>query len=175
VIAVLIIDDQLVFAEQLGEDFRQKGAVVHLCDDLAQARADKVPFTPTLIVSELRVRGRSFLNNASTLIEDFPAASIAVVTAFPAVATASAAFRVGVKCYLSKPARAETILHLVQAPGDEARSEADEAVWPSLNRTIWEYVNQVYAISGSMSEAARRLRLDRRSLRRMLQRNPPGM
>jgi ActR/RegA family two-component response regulator len=38
---------------------------------------------------------------------------------------------------------------------------------------IWQYINDVYASAGSMSEAARRLGLDRRSLRRMLNRTPP--
>ena len=46
--------------------------------------------------------------------------------------------------------------------------------WPTLNRTIWEYLNQVYVSAGSMSEAARRLGLHRRSLRRMLAKYPPA-
>jgi ActR/RegA family two-component response regulator len=46
--------------------------------------------------------------------------------------------------------------------------------WPSLDRTIWEYINQVVVGAGTLSEAARRLGVDRRSLRRMLAKYPPS-
>jgi ActR/RegA family two-component response regulator len=46
--------------------------------------------------------------------------------------------------------------------------------WPSLDRAIWDYLNQVFLASGSMSEAARRLKVDRRSLRRMLGKQAPA-
>src|SRR5262249_11958482 len=43
----------------------------------------------------------------------------------------------------------------------------------SLDRVIWEFINQAVLEAGSVSEAARRLQLDRTSLKRMLRKVPP--
>jgi ActR/RegA family two-component response regulator len=44
----------------------------------------------------------------------------------------------------------------------------------SLDRAIWEYLNQTLVETGSISAAARRLRVDRTSLKRMLRKEPPA-
>ena len=45
---------------------------------------------------------------------------------------------------------------------------------PSLERVKWEHVSRVLAdCGGNVSEAARKLKLHRRSLQRMLQKFPP--
>jgi two-component system response regulator RegA len=92
------------------------------------------------------------------------------------VATAVRAVRLGFDAYLAKPIDPRCIAGLLEGCGRPAApvEPPDTEAWPSLDRTIWELVNQVVAVSGSLSEAARRLGLDRRSLRRMLAKYPPA-
>ena len=45
---------------------------------------------------------------------------------------------------------------------------------PSLDRQEWEYLNRILAdCNGNISEAARRLKMHRRTLQRKLQKHPP--
>ena len=81
--------------------------------------------------------------------------------------------RAGIAVYVAKPVTAEMVLAALGDGADWAQAPADPC-WPSLDRTIWEYINQVLVEAGSISEAARRLRIDRRSLRRMLAKHPPA-
>jgi two-component system response regulator RegA len=53
-------------------------------------------------------------------------------------------------------------------------SEEGEAL-PTLERMQWEYIHAVLdSCQGNVSEAARRLRMHRQSLQRMLRRHPPS-
>ena len=57
------------------------------------------------------------------------------------------------------------------APPAESIDAADP---PSLERVKWEHVSRVLSdCGGNVSEAARKLKLHRRSLQRMLQKFPP--
>ena len=64
-------------------------------------------------------------------------------------------------------ARAQPAAEPVAVPLPELPTEA-------LYRAKWEHIHRVLAAcSGNLSEAARRLRIDRRTLQRKLQKRPP--
>jgi len=102
--------------------------------------------------------------------------NLVVVTSFPSVASAFQLARIGVAGYFAKPVAAATLLQIVRSRSGEQPFGPDDELpgWQSLNRAVWEYLSQVYVSAGSMAEAARRLRIDRRSLRRMLGKYPPN-
>jgi two-component system response regulator RegA len=123
-----------------------------------------------LILVEPLVAGRSHRCLVQTLRASWPTASIAVVTSAPSIAGAVRAVREGAAAYLSKPATADQILGAINA-GNE-----DDVPDPSvltLDRAIWEYMSEIVQTVGSISEAARRLGVERRSLRRMLEKYSP--
>jgi two-component system response regulator RegA len=83
--------------------------------------------------------------------------------------------RAGVTAYIAKPATAANVLDAIaegRPQASESAPRADEYL--SLNRAKWEYIHMVLAAAGTMSEAARRLGVDRRSLRRMLSQHAPA-
>ena len=94
------------------------------------------------------------------------------------VATALEAVRLGAAHYLTKPATADEILaSFARAAGGSepltAELEPDDV--PSLDRVEWEHINRVLMdCQGNISEAARTLRIHRRSLQRKLARYPPA-
>ncbi len=100
-----------------------------------------------------------------------------VVSEHGSVATAVEVMRRGAHEYLCAPAGIGDLLSALEDQGPtnepESAGKGARSVAPSLDRAIWEYINFVLAGAGTVAEAARRLGVDRRSLRRMLAQHPP--
>jgi len=97
-----------------------------------------------------------------------------VLTAYGSIATALDALRLGAVHYLTKPADVDEILAAFDrevAPESTAEPSYDP---PSLARVEWEHINRVLAdCGGNISQAARVLKIHRRSLQRKLGKYPP--
>lgn len=171
---VLIVDDQEVFGANLCRSFRELGHETWLAKDDASALALASAHRPHLIVSEIKLGTCWMLDHLCSIKHRFQDCRVAVVTAYPSVASAVRAMKLGLDAYLAKPVTAAIVVAALGAlgGGDAGSDPALATVWPTLDRTVWEYLNQVFSVAGSMSEAARRLGVDRRSLRRMLARYP---
>src|ERR671939_473042 len=86
------------------------------------------------------------------------------------IGTAVEAIRLGAINYLNKPADADE----VEAALLGKRPPPPVGEVPSLDRQEWEYLNRILAdCNGNISEAARRLKMHRRTLQRKLQKHPP--
>ena len=172
---VLVVDDQAAFGAGLARSFRELGYDVDLAADYGSAQEIADKRCPKLIVTELRIGPKWVLDAAALLRSRVDGCRGVVVTSYPSVATAIRSVKLGFEAYLAKPVTAQMVLGVVDAH-DNGSLAGHEAVmqWPSLDRTIWEYLNQAYSVAGSLSETARRLGLDRRSLRRMLSKYPPA-
>ncbi len=180
---VLILDEDDTSADRSARTFAAAGWTVAVAADLPAARESLRQRPAALVVTELRVKGRWAYDLVEELREASPGARIWILTDYPSVATAVRAVRTGFDAYVAKPIQPKEIPHFLQEGIAAQRwtreagglgNPANDAAWPSLDRTIWEFINQVFAVSGTLSEAARRLRLDRRSLRRMLAKYPPA-
>ena len=97
-----------------------------------------------------------------------------ILTAYGSMAAAVQALKFGAVACLAKPASVGEILRACGVP-TERDSVGEEPILQhmSLQRAHWEYLQRVFEDAGSVSEAARRLGVDRRSLRRMLTKTPP--
>jgi two-component system, response regulator RegA len=171
--SVLIVDEQKPFLTSLGTSFREMGFEVWIESSLIRAMNVVRTTLPDLVVSEVKVEGQSVLERLPDLRRANPRCRFALVVADPSIQAATAAVRRGVDAYLAKPASASLILGSLAANGSIDLEVTQGLSWPSLDRAIWDYLNQVFLASASMSEAARRLRVDRRSLRRMLGKQAP--
>jgi two-component system response regulator RegA len=180
---LLILDEEATSADRSARAFAAAGWTVAVAADLPAARDLCKQQPPALVVTELRVKGRWAFDLVEELRGDSPGALFWILTDYPSVATAVRAVRLGFHAYVAKPIQPKEIPHFLEEGLTAQRWTRDagglgtagnDNTWPSLDRTIWEFINQVFAISGTLSEAARRLRLDRRSLRRMLAKYPPA-
>jgi len=177
--AVLIVDDHEMFRSNMASAFRRLGWEVWVTSDHHAAVDVALDCHPRLIVTELRIGNYWALKLVTKIKAVSPHSKIVIATIYPSVATAVRAMRSGFDAYFAKPVEAEVIIEAAfaqacsaVAPPDDLPSPPDRL--PTLNRTIWEYLNQVFVQAGTMAEAARRLGIDRRSLRRMLARHPPA-
>jgi two-component system response regulator RegA len=130
---------------------------------------------PSAIVLETRLPDGFGLNLLPKIHDVSPSSKVVFVTAYGSIASAVRAVQLGAHDYLCKPVCVKTLRQSL-ARGRKPSSPTEEPLLtqhPSLDRSIWEHINYVLADAGTISGAARRMRLDRRSLRRMLQKCPP--
>jgi two-component system response regulator RegA len=172
---VLLVDDDPRLRDSLARAMASRGYAVRTAGNYDAAMVLARELTPEYAVVDLRMPGPSGLELVRGLKELDPETRIIVLTGYGSIATTIDAMRLGAVYYMQKPADADDIIAAfakADAPPLEAMPENAET--PSLERVKWEHVSRVLAdCGGNVSEAARRLRLHRRSLQRMLLKFPP--
>jgi len=173
--SILIVDDDEVFRTRLARAFRDRGYDVRAAANHAEGLARAEEDSPEMAVVDLRMPGPSGLELVRDLKALDPGTRILVLTGYGSIATAIEAVRIGATYYLPKPADVDDILAAF-ARGEAPPLEPPPSDYaaPSLARAEWEHISRVLSdCGGSVSEAARRLGLHRRSLQRKLQKYPP--
>jgi two-component system, response regulator RegA len=168
---LIIVDDDAPFRAALGEALAGRGFAVSLAGSAEEAvpMAHLQVFEYALV--DVRMPGQSGIDLVTILRSIDEEIRIVVFTGYGTIANAVTAIRAGAVDYLMKPVNAamceRALLGRMPLPGD-----GDDV--PSLYRVEWEYLQRVLADSeGNISEAARKLRMHRRSLQRKLSRLPP--
>ncbi len=174
--SILIVDDDEVYRTRLARAFVDRGYDVHTAHDYDSAVALAQADSPEFAVVDLKMPGKSGLELVKALREIDPSTKSIVLTGYGSIANAIDAVRLGAAYYLSKPADADDIVAAfarAEAPPLEPPADHDYTA-PALARAEWEHINRVLAdCDGNISEAARRLKIHRRSLQRKLQKVPP--
>jgi len=173
---MLLVDDDVRLRDRLAQAMTKRGYSVRTAGSYDEALAIANDSSPEFAVVDLRMPGPSGLELLRALKELDPETRIVVLTGYGSIATTIDAMRLGAVYYLQKPADADEILAaFARADAEPLGVIADASVDPpSLERVKWEHVSRVRSDSGGNgSEAARKLKLHRRSLQRMLQKFPP--
>jgi two-component system response regulator RegA len=168
---ILIVDDDEPFRLALRNAFIRRGHDVALAGSYDEAVAAMRAAPPTHALVDLKMPGgRSGLDVVRELRSLPSAPQIVVLTGYGTIGTAVEAIRLGAINYLNKPSEPDEIEAALM--GKRAPPPVDDV--PSLDRHEWEYLNRILAdCDGNISEAARRLKMHRRTLQRKLQKHPP--
>ena len=169
---VLIVDDDAAFARALARGLERAGyeAAVALDTEGALAALDETPFDRACV--DLRLGAESGLDLLEALLERRPGLIVVVLTGYASIATAVEATRRGARDYRAKPVGVAEVIAALE--GETGEPEIPEEPL-SLSRLKWEHIQQVLRDhDGNISAAARALGVHRRSLQRMLEKNPPG-
>ncbi len=130
---------------------------------------------PQRAVVDMRMPGGSGLDLVNSLIEINPEMEIVILTGYASIATAIEAVRRGAVDYLTKPADTDQILAAFEKAHEKTPTAAPESA-PSLARVEYEHIQRVLNdCGGNISQAARVLRIHRRSLQRKLSKYPPDV
>jgi two-component system response regulator RegA len=168
-VRILIVDDDEPFRLALRNAFTRRGYEVSLAGSPAEADAAIRAGAPQYAVVDLRMPGGSGLDVVRSLRSLPQPPQVVVLTGYGTIGTAVEAIRLGAINYLNKPADADEIEAALQGKRAPAMDDV-----PSLDRQEWEYLNRILAdCNGNISEAARRLKMHRRTLQRKLQKHPP--
>lgn len=167
---LLVVDDDDALRTALGGAMERRGFAVTLAAEATEAEAAARAQTFEYALVDVRMPGPSGVELCATLRAIDEGTRIVVLSGYANIANAVAAMRAGAVDYLTKPVDAAACERaLLGQPAPDASQDV-----PSLERVEWEYLNRVVAdAGGNLSEAARRLRMHRRSLQRKLGRTPP--
>jgi two-component system response regulator RegA len=169
---LLIVDDDTPFRLRLQVTLERKGYVVQGAASLAEARGLVAKVTPTHAVVDMRLGD----GNGLDLVDELRGLSadmrIVVLTGYGNLATAVAAVKAGAVDYLAKPADPDEIMRALEAePGEKPAAPAEPM---SADRVRWEHIQRVYELcERNVSETARRLKMHRRTLQRILAKRSP--
>ncbi|MBK8259432.1 MAG: response regulator [Polyangiaceae bacterium] len=168
---LLIVDDDEPFRLAIGRAMGRRGFHVTLASNASEAETLAREHVFEYALVDVRMPGKSGIELCSTLKSIDDGTRIVVLTGYGTIANAVSAMRAGAVDYLMKPADAPACEKALLGIAKEESSD-DEV--PSLDRVEYEYLQRVVAdCGGNISEAARRLRMHRRSLQRKIGRSPP--
>lgn len=172
---ILLIDDDVSFRERLKRAFIARGFAVMVTDSLAGSLAAGGQPEVQAAVVDLRMPdtdGLEIIRQLHAIRSDLP---LLVLTGFGSIATALESVRLGAKDYLTKPADPDQILAALQGARWLGENPKDVPVeTPTLDRVEWEYMQRILAdCGGNISQTARLLGINRRSLQRKLGKYPP--
>ena len=127
---------------------------------------------PNYAIIDLRLSDGTGLDAVESIRNVNPESKIIVLTGYGAIATAVAAVKIGAIDYLSKPADANDILNALVFSD---KSKPPPPVNPmSADRVKWEHIQRVFELCNrNVSETARRLKMHRRTLQRILSKRSP--
>ena len=170
---LLLADDDDAFRDAMSRALGRRGFAVTASRNVneAEAEAEKQVFEYALV--DVRMPGRSGIDLVAALRRIDEGTRVVVLTGYGTIANAVEAMRAGAADYLTKPVDAAACERSLLGRAEAAPAADDDDV-PSLERVEYEYLQRVLAdCGGNVSEAARRLRMHRRSLQRKITRQPP--
>ncbi|HOO50682.1 MAG TPA: ActR/PrrA/RegA family redox response regulator transcription factor [Alphaproteobacteria bacterium] len=170
---LIIIDDDEVLCTRLAKAMEKRGYEVRTAFSVEEGIKAAKEFEPEFAVVDLRLadgNGLEVVDQLRYIVED---CRIIMMTAYGNIATAVAAVKAGAIDYLAKPADADMIEKALLQTGDETVPEPP--IDPmSADRVKWEHILRVYEMCGrNVSETARRLKMHRRTLQRILAKHAP--
>ena len=169
---LLIVDDDLPFRERLSRSMEKKGFIVessaNFKDSVDMVSSNQYDFA----VVDMRLEDGSGLELIKEIKKLSPDTKSLLLTGYGNIATAVAAIKSGAIDYLPKPAEIDQIY--------DALTNSKEILPPppenpmTADRIRWEHIQRVFIqCNRNVSETARRLRMHRRTLQRILNKHAP--
>lgn len=170
--SLLLVDDDRSFCAVMSAALSARGFMVRIAHSVAEARDMARADPPEYAVIDLKMPGSSGLELVKYLHELDAQTKMVVFTGYASVATAVEAIKLGATHYLVKPADADEVVAALHREAGDA--EVPISTKPlSVARVEWEHIQRVLTeCDDNISEAARRLRMHRRTLQRKLAKRP---
>ncbi len=171
-LAILLVEDDEVFASVLRRSLERRGHAVTWAADLAQARVLVANEVFSHAILDLKLAQESSLPLIPELLERLPGLHILVLTGYASIQTAVQSVKLGAINYLCKPADTDSILHALLHPtANDAEPLPENPL--SVDRLEWEHIQRVLAEhEQNISATARALGMHRRTLQRKLAKKP---
>ena len=170
--SLLLADDDNAFRQRLALTLGRRGFDVTSAASLAEARTLIPQLRPHYAVLDLRLGDGNGLDLVAELRKARDDTRVVILTGYGNLATAVAAVKEGAIDYLAKPADPEDIVQALLAPEGERPEPPSEPM--SADRVRWEHIQRVYELCDrNVSETARRLKMHRRTLQRILAKRSP--
>ncbi len=169
---LLIVDDDAPFRQRLAQAMERRGYAVTTAETVAGGIEAAGSLRPAFAVVDLRLGDGNGLEVVPALRAGRPDARIIVLTGYGNIASAVAAVKQGAVDFLSKPADADAIETALLQRGPSLPPPPEQPM--TADRVRWEHIQRVFEqCDRNVSETARRLRMHRRTLQRILSKYAP--
>jgi two-component system response regulator RegA len=169
---LLLVDDDAPLRERLARALAQRGFAVSTADSVRAGVEAARGQPPAYAVVDLRLADGNGLDVVAALRAARSDVRVVMLTGYGNIATAVAAVKAGAVDYLPKPADTDAIVAALLSKGEALPPPPAEPM--SADRVRWEHIQRVYEqCDRNVSETARRLRMHRRTLQRILGKHAP--
>ena len=170
--SLLIVDDDNPFRERLARAMEKKGFVVTQAESVKKGIDSLKLRKPAFAVVDLRLNDGNGLEVVKEIQNLNSQSRIIMLTGYGNIPTAVAAVKNGAIDYLAKPADADDVEKALLA---DPKSKALPPENPmTADRVKWEHIHRVFELCNrNVSETARRLKMHRRTLQRILSKRSP--
>ncbi len=170
--SLLIVDDDNPFRERLARAMDKKGFSVSQAEGVKKGIESVRSKKPAFAVVDLRLGDGNGLEVVKELQISNPSSRIIMLTGYGNIPTAVAAIKQGAIDYLAKPADAEDVEKALLADPSKKAQPPENPM--SADRVKWEHIHRVFELCNrNVSETARRLKMHRRTLQRILSKRSP--
>ena len=170
--SLLIVDDDNPFRERLARAMEKKGFNVTQAEGVKSAIKSVEEKKPAFAVIDLRLSDGNGLEVVKTIRSLNYDSRVIMLTGYGNIPTAVAAVKQGAIDYLSKPADAEDVEKALLADPNKKAQPPENPM--SADRVKWEHIHRVFELCNrNVSETARRLKMHRRTLQRILSKRSP--
>ena len=169
---LIIIDDDLPFRERLSRSMEKKGFNVESFGNAKNSikRIKEKNFDYAIV--DMKLDDGSGLELIRIIKENNPNTKPLLLTGYGNIATAVAAIKSGAIDYLPKPAESDQIYDALISSKETLPPPPENPM--TAERVRWEHIQRVFIqCNRNVSETARRLRMHRRTLQRILSKHAP--
>ena len=170
--SLLIVDDDNPFRDRLARSMEKKGFKVTQAESVISGIQKAKENKPAFAVIDLRLGDGSGLEVVKEIQQSKKESRIIMLTGYGNIPTAVAAIKAGAIDYLAKPADAEDVETALLADPSKKANPPENPM--SADRVKWEHIHRIYELCNrNVSETARRLKMHRRTLQRILSKRSP--
>ena len=170
--SLLIVDDDNPLRDRLSRAMEKKGFQVKQAESVEQGIKQAKSLPPAFAVVDLRLNDGNGLEVVKEIQQLRKDSKIIMLTGYGNIPTTVAAIKAGAMDYLPKPADADDVENaLLALPETKAKPPENPM---SADRVKWEHIHRVFELCNrNVSETARRLKMHRRTLQRILSKRSP--
>ena len=170
--SLLIVDDDNPFRERLARAMEKKGFEVTQAEGVKMGLVSLKTSKPAFAVVDLRLQDGNGLDVVKELHKNKKECRIVMLTGYGNLPTAVAAVKAGAIDYIAKPVDADDVEAALLALPESKAVPPENPM--SADRVKWEHIHRVFELCNrNVSETARRLKMHRRTLRRILSKRSP--
>tara|TARA_B100000686_G_C16407847_1_gene770658 strand:+ start:101 stop:703 length:603 start_codon:yes stop_codon:yes gene_type:complete len=170
--SLLIVDDDNPLRDRLSRAMEKKGFKVTQAESVKQGLIMAKNSPPAFAVVDLRLNDGNGLEVVKEIQKLKKNSRIILLTGYGNIPTAVAAVKAGAIDYIPKPADADDIENALLASPDAKAQPPENPM--SADRVKWEHIHRVFELCNrNVSETARRLKMHRRTLQRILSKRSP--
>ena len=170
--SLLIVDDDNPFRERLARAMEKKGFQVSQAEGVKKGLESVKQKKPAFAVVDLRLGDGNGLEVVKEIQSSNSKSRVVMLTGYGNIPTAVAAIKQGAIDYLAKPADADDVERALLADPNSKAAPPENPM--SADRVKWEHIHRVFELCNrNVSETARRLKMHRRTLQRILSKRSP--